>query len=47
MSPVLEVPEALCIRHGPYTGLECPACSDGYRTEHENRPPVLGTPLPI
>lgn len=47
MSPVLEVPEALCIYHGPYIGLECPGCSEGHRTEHENRPPVLGTPLPI
>lgn len=29
MSPVLEIPEALSVRHGPYQGVECPRCSEG------------------
>ncbi len=37
MSPVLELPEAVCVRHGPYRGLECPGCSEGEKAEPENR----------
>ncbi len=37
MSPVLELPDAHCVSHGPYRGLECPQCSEGQRAENENR----------
>lgn len=37
MSPVLELPEALCVRHGPYQGLVCPGCTEEKGVEHENQ----------
>ncbi|MDZ4339276.1 MAG: hypothetical protein U1B94_03545 [candidate division NC10 bacterium] len=47
MSPVLEIPEAMCADHGLYQGLACPGCSEDHRPEHENRPPIPDTALPL
>ena len=47
MSPVLEIPEALCAYHGLYRGLECPGCLERQQTENENRSPVLDPVLPV